>query len=257
MVKTHKYSAALRCLVEILCIGLLATGCSTSDTKKEEAQVYLRVGTSQLIKGNYQLALSSLASAEQLDPNDAIIQNNFGLALFVKKDFGRAEIHLRKAISINPKYSDAKNNLGRVHIELARYDEAVTELTEVVKDLTYTSVEKAYVNLGLAYIKKGEYNTALVQLKKAIDANNKFCPAYNYYGQALFGLQKFDQAAESFETALKLCNNNYDEAHYNSGLSYYKIGQKEKAKARLEEVVKLYPGSEYAAKAKAMLKIIR
>lgn len=234
----------------------MVVGCASS-SKKEESLVYLKLGTTQLIQGNYQQALSSLIQAEQLNSDDPIVQNNLGLAYFVRKEFVRAETHLRKAIDLNPKYTDARNNLGRVHIELTRYDEAIAELGEVIKDLSYTTVEKGYVNLGLAYIKKGEPSKALVQLKKGIDANRKFCPAHNYYGEALFGLQKYQEAAESFETALKLCNNNYEEAHYNSGLSYYKIGQKEKAKARLEEVVKLYPESEVAGKARAMLKIIR
>ena len=70
-------------------------------------------------------------------------------------------------------------------------------------------------------------------------------------------MQKYEAAIDSFDSALKLCNNNYDEAHYFSGLSYFKAGKPEKAEARLEEVIKLYPDSEYAAKAKDMLKLIR
>src|SRR5205085_283608 len=126
-------------------------------------------------------------------------------------------------------YSDARNNLGRVYIELARYNEAISLLTQVTKDLTYTAPEKAFVNLGLAHLKKGEYTQAQNIFKKGMEANAKFCPAYNYYGQALFQLQKYDAAIDSFDSALRLCNNNYDEAHYYSALSYYKAGQQEKA----------------------------
>ena len=130
-------------------------------------------------------------------------------------------------------------------------------MTEVTKDLTYPAPEKAFVNLGLAEMRKGDLKEAANDFKKSLEANNRFCPGYNYYGQTLFQEQKYDDAIDSFETALKLCNNNYDEAHYYSALSYFKAGQREKAEARLEEVIKLYPESEYAAKAKTMLKIIQ
>jgi len=235
----------------------LTIGCATSESKKDKSQIYLRLGTNHLLKGNYPQALASLLQAEALDPEDSVIQNNLGLAYFVRKEFSFAETHVKKALQIDPKYSDARNNLGRIYIEIARYNDAINELTQVVKDLTYSTVEKAYVNLGLAYLKKGDSSTTIQNFRKAIDANNKFCPAHNYYGQALFALQKYELSVDSFELALKLCNNDYDEAHYYSGLSNYKIGQKEKATARLEEVIKMYPDSEWATKAKAMLKIIR
>lgn len=236
---------------------LLLIACSSGEKNREQSQLYLKIGTNHLVKGNATLALQTLLEAEKLNTADPVVHNNLGLVYFLKKDFEKAESHITQALRINPKYSDARNNLGRVYIELTRYDEAIKELTVVTQDLTYGTIEKAYINLGLAYMKKGNIDTALVQFKKGIDANNKFCPSHNYHGQALFNLQKFDEAAESFETALKLCNNNYDEPHYYSGLSYYKTGQTEKAIARMEEVIRLYPDTEFATKAKSMLKIMR
>jgi type IV pilus assembly protein PilF len=251
MIRKLKWGLFLGALVALL------GGCSSAEDKRDEAQLHLRIGTAHLMKGHYPQALGELLEAESLDPNDAVIQNNLGLAYFVRKQFDEAEQHVSKALAINPRYSDAKNNLGRVYIELTRYDDAITVLNQVTRDLTYPSPEKAFVNLGLAYMKKGELNAALTTFKKSLEANNRFCPAYNYMGQTHFQQQKYQDAIDDFETALKLCNGNYDEAHYWSALSYYKAGQREKAQARLEEVIKLYPDSEYAPKAKSMLKIMR
>jgi type IV pilus assembly protein PilF len=238
-------------------IIVIFSGCANVELRQEQAQLHLRIGTSLLIKGRYPQALAELLEAENLDGSDAVIQNNLGLAYFVRHEYDIAETHIKKAIEANPKYSDAKNNLGRVYIELARYDDAIRELNLVTKDLTYPNPEKAYVNLGLAYLKKGDSQTSQGMFKKSIEANSRFCPGYNYYGQSLFQQQKYELAIDAFESALKLCNNSYDEAHYYSALSYFKIGEKEKAQARFQEVIKLYPSSEYAAKSKAMLKIIR
>ena len=244
-------------LIVFLTGFVILTGCSNLELQQDKAQLHLRIGTSLLIKGRYPQALTELLEAEKLDGSDPTIQNNLGLAYFVRKEYEQAEMHIKKALVLNPKYSDARNNLGRVYIEIARYDDAVRELLPVTKDLTYPTPEKAYVNLGLANLKKGDVATAQTMFKKSIEANSRFCPGYNYYGQSLFQQQKYESAIDAFDSALRLCDGNYDEAHYYSALCYFKIGEKEKAEARFQEVIKLYPESEYAAKSKAMLKIIR
>ncbi|MCC6278176.1 MAG: tetratricopeptide repeat protein [Oligoflexia bacterium] len=241
----------------LLAILFSAFGCSSAGVKKEKAQLHLRIGTQNLMKGFYPQALKELIEAEKHDPEDPVIQNNLGLAYFVRKEFDRAQIHISKAVQLNPNYTDARNNLGRVFIEMAKYDSAIQELLLVGKDLTYPQPEKAMVNLGIAYMKKGEQVQAQEAFRKALESNGSFCPAHNYFGQSLFKAQKFAEASQAFESALQNCGNKYDEAHYFSGLTYYKLGQKEKAVARLEEVVKNYPTSEYATKAKSMLKIIQ
>jgi len=232
-------------------------GCSSTQEKKEQAELHLRIGTAHLTKGHYPQALQELLTAEELDPENEIIQNNLGLAYYVRNEFQLAEQHFKKAIAINPKYSDAKNNLGRVYTETGLYDSAVQVLTEVTKDLVYPTPEKAFVNLGLVHMKLSDYQAAKSDFQKAIEANNKFCTAYNYYGQSLFHLGQYELAQSAFDNALQLCKNNYDEAHYYSALNYYKMGLKEKAVARLNEVIHLYPSSEYSKKATDMLKLIQ
>lgn len=230
--------------------------CSSTSEKKEQAELHLNIGTAHLTKGHYPQALRELLLAEELDPSNPTVQNNLGLAYFVRNELAKAEEHLKRALELNNDYSDARNNLGRVYIEQGLYDSAIRELNIVTKDLVYPSPEKAYVNLGLAYLKKNDPRTAKNVLQKAIEANNKFCTSHNYYGQALLELREYSSAASSFETALSLCKNDYDEAHYYSGVSYYKLGNKEKAEARLNEVIKLYPNSDYRKKAVSMLKLI-
>lgn len=245
-----------KCSIGVVLL-LILLSCSSSREKQEKAELYLRMGNGHLSKGHYPQALRDLLEAEKLDPENPVVQNSLGIAYFARKNYDLALQHVGEAVKLNPSYSDARNNYGRICIELTRYDEAIKELNLVVKDLTYPMPEKAYVNLGLAYLKRGEAKASANYFGKSIEANSRYCPAHNYYGQSLFQLQKYDEAIDSFENALRLCNNNYDEAHYFSALSYYKAGQKEKAHARLEEVVKLYPDSEFAAKAKAMLKIVQ
>jgi len=239
-----------------LLLAFALVGCASSGNKKEKAELHLRIGTSHLTQGHYPLALQELLEAEKLDPENEVVQNNLGLAYFVRNQYEAAEKHFHRALELNPKYSDARNNLGRVYTENGQYDTAIKTLTEVTRDLLYNTPEKAYVNLGIVYLKKNEIRTAKTTFEKAIEANNKYCISYNFYGQALFQLRDFSNAQSAFQTALELCKNDYDEAHYFSGLSLYKMGEKEKAIARMNEVIQRYPSSEYSKKAVSMLTIM-
>lgn len=245
----------LRLGVGVCIFTILA--CSTGPSSSDQARGLLSLGTQKLLAGDYDQAFELLNRSAQIDPDNAVTQNNLGLIYFMRKDYGQAQEAFQRALALKPDYSEARNNLARVYIALTRYDDAVTELDKVIKDLNFPTVEKAYINMGLALMKKGNVSSALVQFKKSIDANGKFCPAHNYYGQALFSLQKYDEALESFETALKLCHNKYDEAQYYRALSYYKTGQPEKATDELVLIKKQYPGTDIANKSEEMLKLMR
>ncbi len=90
----------------------------------EQAELHLRVGSSLLESGSYPQALSELLKAEELDPENAMIQNNLGLVYFARERLELSEKHIRRAIALDPKFTDAKNNLGRVLIESKKYEEA-------------------------------------------------------------------------------------------------------------------------------------
>lgn len=247
-----------RILFCLLILSTLLNGCATSSgDKKTSAALRLRIGTAHLQQGNYPQALAELLTAVELDPNSPIIHNNLALAYYVREKYVEAEHHLQTALELEPKYTDARNNLGRVYISLKKYDEAITELTATTQDLTYPSPEKAYSNLALAYYKKGDYAKAKETSLAALKADKSFCPAQSTYNLSLFFLEDYKRAASSFEKTANQCDKEKEEAHYYSGLSYYKLGSKEKATARLQEVISLFPEGEYAEKAKNMLTIIK
>ena len=221
------------------------------------ADLHLRVGTAQLQQGNYPQALQELMIAEELSPENPVVHNNLALAFYVREKFPEAELHLKKALEYDPKYSDARNNLGRVYISMKLYDQAIQELQIVTSDLTYPTPEKSFSNLALAYYKKGDYAHGRDTAMQALQVDKSFCPAQSVYGLSLFFLEDYKKAAQTFERTVNSCQREKEEAHYYSGLSYYKMGSKEKATARLQEVISLYPEGEYAEKAKNMLGIIK
>lgn len=238
---------------------ILSTACTSLSTENEEtAKLHLRIGTSHLNNENYPMALNELLTAAELDPSNPVIQNNLGLTYFFRERFDLAENHIRKALKLDEKYSDARNNLSRVLIERGRYTEAAQEAQIVIQDLLYTSPEKPLINLGLAQFKMGQFETAKKNFQKALDYQRDNCLAQSFYGRTFFEMKDYNRASEALDRAAGFCQRSqFDEPHYYSALSYYQLGQKSKAEARFESLLKLYPNGRYNEKAKTMLETIR
>jgi type IV pilus assembly protein PilF len=243
-------------LLSTLAVSLFV-GCATNEKKLKSALLHEELGVSELEAGQYPQALQELLTANQLAPDNPEILNNLGLAYYVRGKYFEAIENISKALKYKPSFSEARNNLGRVLIDSGKYDQAQSELQRVAVDLTYPTPEKVQTNLGLLYIKKNDLKLAKTHLLKAIQLNKEFCPGYNYYGQALFRSNDFENAANIFDRAIKICNKLPEEVQYYSALSYYKLGESDKAIARFEEISQEHTGSEYAQKSDSMLKILK
>jgi len=238
---------------------ILCTACASVSTENEEtAKLHLKIGTAHLNNDNYPQALNELLTAEQLDPNNPVIQNNLGLTYFFRERYDLADLHIRKALKLDPKYSDARNNLSRVLIERGHYTEAIQEAEIVSQDLVYGAPEKPLINLGMARFKMGQFEAAKKDFQKALDFQRDNCLAQSYYGRTLFEMKDYQRASEALDRAAGFCQRSqFDEPHYYSALSYYQLGEKAKAEARFESLLKLYPNGRYTDKAKTMLETIR
>lgn len=228
----------------------------TTSHNEGRAGLYLQIGDDLMTQENYPEALTNLLEANKLAPNNPRIMNSLGMLYFHREKYDLAAEYLQKTISIEPKYTDARTNLGRVYIAQGKYNKAIIETKKALQDLTYNHPEKAQTNLGLAYLRKNKFAAAKNELHTAIKLNKEYCPAYSYYGQSLMKLKQYEDASGVFDRAIKVCQTKPEEVHYLSGLSYYQNGKKEMALVRLKEVSKLYPASEFAEKSRSLLNVI-
>lgn len=243
----------------IMLIAVLSvSGCrSASKENKERAALHLQIGTGYLAQGQNVQAMTELLKAEQLDPTNATAQNNLGLAYYVRGRLKQAEVKFRSAIKHDPNYSDAKNNLARVMIDTDRMAEAIRVLDDVEGDLTYHYPEKTLANLGMAHFHLGNYKKAEDYLARSLQIRRDSCTTAHYYGRTLLELKRTQASAQVLDNAIEFCRpSKFEEPLFFSAMSYFSLGEKEKSRARLEELLKDYPQSKYVAKAKGMLQLL-
>lgn len=234
-------------------------GCTTPNPdEKKRAQLHLEMGTNYLGSGNYPAAMAELLKAEKFDANNPVIQNNLGLAFYVRQRFRDAEERFEKALRLEPKYTDARNNLARALMDQKKYGPAIEQLNIAAEDLTYPQPEKTFANLGLAYFEQKNFAKAKDNYFKALQLQRENCDYMNAYARTLFELKNYESAAESFDRSIRLCKSRGgDEPTYYSALSYMRLGNREQAVARLEEFKEAYPDSPFRSKVNTLIEMLK
>jgi Tfp pilus assembly protein PilF len=247
----------MRFCLTALMIFTLAACASVSKEDKERSALHMDLGTGLLAKGQYPQAMSELLKADSLDPHNPLVLNNLGIAYYVRQRPKQAEEKFREAIKIAPKFSDAKNNLARVLLDRRRFNEAIKLLDEVEGDLTYLYPEKTLSTKGMAYFEQGQFSRAETYLARSLEIRRDNCATANYYGRTLYELKKVKQSARVLDQAIDFCrSSHFEDPIYYSAMSYFSLGEKEKTRARLDELLKEYPQSKYVAQAKGMLELL-
>lgn len=153
-----------------------ATSVAFTDTNRQEGVVTPRQepkprltsemrGDILMARKQYREAIDAYSEEKQLT---AVLVNKMGIAYHQMLELDLARKFYERAIKLDPKYSEAINNLGTVH-----------------------------------YAKKS-YRRAIGQYNKALKLNPNSASIYSNLGTAWFARKKYKQAAEAYDTALSL-----------------------------------------------------
>lgn len=112
------------------------------ETRVELARQYIG-------EGNWADAKRNLKIAYEIDPNNAEVHEAFALVYQSTGEYEMAEENFKKAISLNSKFSRARNNYGAFLFSQERYEEAEVQLEYVTRDTLYAARPSAFVNLGM------------------------------------------------------------------------------------------------------------
>lgn len=165
--------------------------------------------------GNLPLAESHYIKAIAMNPDDAMLLNNYGVCLYEQGKTEQAiEVH-RKAIKLDPNRPMAYNNLGVELNAVERHEEAIVAFKKAVEIQPINP--KAINNYGDSLVKLGRFDEGLALLQKSIEQEPDYVDAHSNSGMALWGLARFDEAAQAMRRALSY-RIEHPSVHKNLGL---------------------------------------
>ncbi|MBU4511405.1 tetratricopeptide repeat protein [bacterium] len=217
-----------------------------------------------------------------------------GRSYFSQGEYDKAIIEFEKSIELDENHTESYYYLGQCYLQkgiVEYYNNNIfrayslyrktNEIAEKIIPRYKSNIEEnptdldSYVKLGYIYEVRSnvpfvnEYDEALDYYLQALDvldlleasssltssAKDTGTTAYlnTRIGYIYTVKKKYSQAIEYLEVAEKISPRNVEVAYY-LGLSYDKIGEKEKAREFLLRVIELAPQSEFAQEAEKILK---
>lgn len=241
----------------LLLSAILFTLTSCASKPKEmnkRAQIYFNAGTQSLMTREYTDALTNLLRANEMEPNNAEIMNNLGMAYHFKGDEALAVKCLKRTLELDPKNSDALANIGSIHYEAGRFQEAEAIYKEVLKDLTYDKQARTYYNLGILELdKKRNPNQAEIYFKAAIKEAEEYCPAHYRLGTIYFSNREYNKAYRSFREATMGTCVDSPSAHYNQALTLIELKKFSDARIKLDDIQNRFQKTAYGVKARTKM----
>ncbi len=215
--------------------------------EKEIAMATLQQGIEFYNTGKYIMSLKKLLEAEKTIPDNADLHNTLALVYFARDRYELSLTHFQKAISLNPEFIEAKNNLGAVYLKTQQWDKAIPLFEEVSQSLLYATPEVPTANLGWAYYHQRNYAKAKEYFLKALDFRPSYLvPAHGlasilietgYQYQAIDFLHR--QLQKSPSAAI---------LHSDLAKAYESVQRFDQAKRSWQVVIKLEPETSALAK---------
>lgn len=190
----------------IMIIGLLTACTTTSDSKtKQSDQVYdttaaeanMRLGLNYMQQGDYATALDKLQRSLEQNPKLPSTHNTIAMLYQQLNENELAEDHFKKAISLDPIYSEAHNNYGVFLCREERYPEAEEQFLIAIENPLYREKAQAYENTGLCAMRASDDVKAEKYFRKALQEN-----------------------PQSVKSILGMAELNYSEAYYQEADDY-------------------------------------
>lgn len=194
------------------------------DTERQ-AELHYKLGISYLNKHQLQEAYVKFHEALRLNPNDKRCYNYLGYISALYKEYEQAVSYYKRAISIDPEYSEAMNNLGMTYLEIQKWDEAAENFRTALNNPLYVTPERAYANLGYALYRKGDLQAAESTLNAAITKYPDFRYSYYVLGLVYSSGGRIDDAVQMFSRAVDI----EPEARWELAQLYLRTGKRLKA----------------------------
>lgn len=218
--------------------------------RPEESNAYYLRGTARLVLGEYEkaqedfdrvLALTSGECDRLISIYQVLEENGY-------REIGRQ--YLQTALSENGERMKAYDK-GRIYYYLEDYQQACNFLEES-RD---TGTAESYLFLGKAYEATGDYNYASSVYNSYIAKDTTNAAVYNQLGLCRMKQGDYQQALETFQTAMNIENNGMIQTlKFNEIVAYEYLGDFQRAAVLMNNYVSTYPDDTKAQREYEFLK---
>ncbi|MDD3147727.1 MAG: tetratricopeptide repeat protein [Candidatus Riflebacteria bacterium] len=140
----------------------------------------------------------ALISIEEKDLANQHLDRSISLAMTGK--YGQAIEEARKAIEIDPDFSQAYNKVGDYNLKLGKIDEATEAYRKAIA--IDPASQNSHFDLGCSLALKGDYDEAMAELKSALALDPSKTEIYGHIGRIFLAMGQVDDAVANLRTAL-------------------------------------------------------
>jgi tetratricopeptide (TPR) repeat protein len=196
----------------------------------EYTEAWYQVGFCYGVLGRHSDALRASRQAAKLRPDWAETHANIGASSFALGQFTEAAEAYRNAIRLDENNADTQYAYGLTLNKLARIDEEILAYRRAItiKPDHANALEK----LGQAYFKQKRW-AAAAEVFEQLKAYRPDSKTYSALGECYFELDRADDALSAFNNAVGY-DPNFDQARFNLGRAYLKLGSREMAMVHYE-----------------------
>lgn len=206
-------------------------------------------------KKDYHQAEGVLRKIIAQTPRYADVQNMMGVIQHAEGRFSSAIIHFKKAIQVNPRYTEAIMNLAVLYNDLGQYKDAKKlydqfkktpkQKGQTIEPVLRGKLSNMHAQVGDIYRAAGAHNLAIDEYDKALKLNPGYVDIRTKLGQSLRENGQVTKALKELKSALKT-RAGYAPARVQLGLAYYTQGKMNDAKKEWKNALNKDPDNEYA-----------
>jgi tetratricopeptide (TPR) repeat protein len=178
------------------------------DDYQKSLQLYDEA-SSDIENGNFEAATEKLIAAISIDSLNRGSYINLYRACFNIKEYDLILPYLEQAKQIFLEDDELFYYTGNIYQNLGNLDQAIMNYDSAaiyskINGEDYPIVYAYYLNRGICFIKKGNYDLALEDFSYSIQLNKNDGIVYFNRGTVFYKLDKFENACSDWNTAYKL-----------------------------------------------------
>lgn len=206
-----KGSLTIFIISSILVVIIFSSCASTTNAKDMRmARIFLETAKANIVNGQFVEAENEARKAIERNPKNAEAYRILSLAYFGQQKIRNAIFEINRALKLDPKNGDFRNDIGGYYLAEQRYLEARKEFQLALEDRSFMAPAAAIYNIGETYRLGGDEQMASKKYQESLERDPNQDRPYFRLGEIALRHGKVDDAIKHMNDAVKMNPYNFD-----------------------------------------------